>query len=227
MSETEFPAFPQAAPEGPTPIGEILQESPGSAPSSSDGGSAPPPESDERGGEQPGAWTYAALKDERTKRQVFQKRAAELEAENQALMTSLSNPSDQPSGVSDDFWANPEAHLQAVERSANLRASSAELVAEHGREALNALEQGIEYAMQKGHPDLPLLSEAMRRSSNPVAVAFEWFKSQGGQVPRQQSASVFPSNLAGARNVGRRSGPGFAGPTPLQDIFDRRRPSAK
>lgn len=41
------------------------------------------------------------------------------------------------------------------------------------------------------------------------------------QQPAQQPAPVMPSNLAGARNVGNRSGPVWAGPTPLTDIFKR------
>jgi hypothetical protein len=36
-------------------------------------------------------------------------------------------------------------------------------------------------------------------------------------------AHVTPSNLAGARNVGSRSGPAWSGPASLNDIFDRRR----
>ncbi len=44
-----------------------------------------------------------------------------------------------------------------------------------------------------------------------------------GQQPaaQQQRAPVMPSNLAGARNVGARSGPAWAGPTPINDIFKR------
>jgi hypothetical protein len=36
-------------------------------------------------------------------------------------------------------------------------------------------------------------------------------------------AHVTPSNLAGARNVGSRSGPAWSGPASLNDIFDRRK----
>lgn len=49
---------------------------------------------------------------------------------------------------------------------------------------------------------------------------------QGGQpAPQQQPAKpapVMPSNLAGARGAGSRSGPAWGGPQSLQDIFDRR-----
>lgn len=37
-----------------------------------------------------------------------------------------------------------------------------------------------------------------------------------------QPAPVMPSNFATARNVGNRSGPAWSGPTPLQDIFNRK-----
>lgn len=41
----------------------------------------------------------------------------------------------------------------------------------------------------------------------------------GGQPAQQRQPGVTPSNLAGARNVGARSGPAWSGPTPLTDIF--------
>jgi hypothetical protein len=39
----------------------------------------------------------------------------------------------------------------------------------------------------------------------------------------QQRTAVMPSNLATTRNVGARSGPAWAGPAPLEDIFSRKR----
>lgn len=44
-------------------------------------------------------------------------------------------------------------------------------------------------------------------------------------APATPSTPVMPSNLAGQRNVGARSGPAWSGPTPLNDIFDRSRPA--
>ena len=41
--------------------------------------------------------------------------------------------------------------------------------------------------------------------------------------PGQQAAVVMPTDLAGARNVGSRSGPAWGGPQSLTDIFDRTR----
>jgi len=46
---------------------------------------------------------------------------------------------------------------------------------------------------------------------------------QGEQPQTQQRQAVMPSNLAGARNVGARSGPAWSGPQTLQDIFNRQR----
>lgn len=46
----------------------------------------------------------------------------------------------------------------------------------------------------------------------------------GGTGERQRFAFATPSNLAGARNVGSRSGPAWSGPASLTDIFDRRKP---
>lgn len=43
----------------------------------------------------------------------------------------------------------------------------------------------------------------------------------GGQA--QQRPVTMPGNFVAARNVGARTGPAWAGPAPLQDIFDRKR----
>ena len=48
---------------------------------------------------------------------------------------------------------------------------------------------------------------------------------QNGGAPTQQRQAVMPSNLAGARNVGARSGPAWSGPSTIDDIFNRTRSS--
>jgi hypothetical protein len=52
-----------------------------------------------------------------------------------------------------------------------------------------------------------------------VAKRLTQHQQQNGQGESSQAAPVMPSNLAGARNVGTRSGPAWAGPTPLTSIF--------
>lgn len=50
---------------------------------------------------------------------------------------------------------------------------------------------------------------------------------QGQGQQTQQPAVVMPTDLAGVRNVGTRSGPAYSGPASLNDIFDRsRKPKA-
>lgn len=46
---------------------------------------------------------------------------------------------------------------------------------------------------------------------------------QGGQQAQQRQQEVMPTNLAGARNAGARSGPAWAGPSSIDDIFNRQR----
>lgn len=48
----------------------------------------------------------------------------------------------------------------------------------------------------------------------------------GQQQQAKPSATALPSNFAQARNVGARTGPAWAGPAPLADIFDRSRKKA-
>lgn len=45
---------------------------------------------------------------------------------------------------------------------------------------------------------------------------------QQAQPGQQAAPAVMPSNIAGARNVGSRSGPAWSGPPSLQDIFARK-----
>lgn len=94
----------------------------------------------------------------------------------------------------------------------------------------------------RGDPEIAALDTLMSNSPNPYAVAKEWFdrktfdpnaererikaellseiQSQSETQPRQP-APVMPSNLAGARNVGNRSGPAWSGPPTIADIFKR------
>lgn len=82
-----------------------------------------------------------------------------------------------------------------------------ELVRWHKREQL-AAEIGNDPDAYKAKVKQELLAELQQQQGKPAA---------GNPAP------VMPSNLATARNVGARSGPAWAGPTPLADIFDRSR----
>jgi len=166
----------------------------------------------------------------------------------------------QPRAEPVDFFADPDAAInqrlqpfqqqfQQITSSLLLRASKAEAVAVHGREAVTEMETAIGEAMQAGDPEMPILRARMSQTDDPVGVAMEWHNQRkisrevgndpkayreklkaeilaelqaSGAVPQKPAMpAVMPSNLAGARNVGTRAGPAWAGPTPLADIFKR------
>jgi len=120
-------------------------------------------------------------------------------------------------------------------------------------EVVNEAEQAFISAMQGQKLD-PADYQKVVSSPNRYAAAVQWFKREqakaeigddvtafrakieaeilakhgitpGEQQPEQQRAPVMPSNLTGARNVGARSGPAWAGPTPINDIFNRALPN--
>ncbi len=91
----------------------------------------------------------------------------------------------------------------------------------------------------KRDPEIMALQAMMDASPEPYVVAKQWFEKRSfdpeaererlraeiraefEQQPQTPSVPVLPSNLAGARNVGTRTGPAWAGPTPIADIFRR------
>jgi hypothetical protein len=117
-------------------------------------------------------------------------------------------------------------------------------------ETVNDAEKAFITAMQSKALD-PADYQKVISSPNRYTAAVQWFKRQqaqaeigddpaafrakveaeilakhgitpGEQQPAQQHRPpVMPSNLAGARNVGARSGPAWSGPSSLQDIFNR------
>lgn len=168
---------------------------------------------------------FAALHSERSRRKAAQQRVNELEAQLQEMQAAQTPAFEQPN--QDVFWANPDRVLAETRRDTNLRISKAEFKADYGKAALDDLDRAVEDAAKKGHPDLPNLVIAMQQSDDPINVAREWaeqalgWSAPGGQ---QQSATPhygmqFPSNLAGARNVGSRTGSNWSGPPSIADII--------
>lgn len=88
-----------------------------------------------------------------------------------------------------------------------------ELVAWHQEQQLRQ-EIGSDPAKYREKLKAEILAELQQQHEQPQA-----HQNGGGQ-----SAPVMPSNLAGARNVGTRAGPQWAGPRKLEDIFNRNRP---
>ncbi len=182
-------------------------------------------------------WT-AAIKQERQKRQAFQQRVTELEEkarrleeENQALITAP---------YAESFGPDEVEKLQAQTR---ISQSEVNFAKTFGTEALSELHKAMTHIAESRHPDFPLVWDAMCKSENPAAIAagfcnhiglFDQDGAISAKAPRglhsppiersarrQPSNQEWPSNLAGARNVGARRGPEWSGPTPLADIFDR------
>ena len=159
-------------------------------------------------------------------------------------------PPPQPQQPPPDFFADPDAAIKAAfqQNLAPLHTQLAEtrtaLLEERlnriaGSEKAGKIEAEIGKAMQSGDPEMPVLYNALR-TQGPAAASLlvEWYDKrtfdpaaereriraellaeQGGTPPAVQP--VMPSNIAGARNVGTRAGPTWAGPTPLSDIFKR------
>lgn len=69
-----------------------------------------------------------------------------------------------------------EQRIAAAEQRAVLRASRAEQIAIHGRQAVDEMEKAIGDAMRSGHPDIPMLRLQMQNSDDPVGVGMQWFQ---------------------------------------------------
>ena len=116
--------------------------------------------------------------------------------------------------------------VAAAESRANFSASKADFVSEYGKAAYNQIDQLSVELAQSGHPVGQQFVQAVKASADPVTTAAQllhqmglWAAQGQQQAPQRQPQPAFPSNLANRRNVGQRSGPGYAGPTPLNDIF--------
>lgn len=124
-------------------------------------------------------------------------------------------------------------------------------IGRYTEEKVGEAEAAFNRAAQAGAID-PAVHAQINNSPNPWAAAVKWYNAQqakaeigddpaayrakleaeilakhgltaeGGAVERQP-ATVMPSNLAGARNVGSRSGPAWSGPPSLNEIFDTSR----
>jgi len=182
-------------------------------------------------------WTQA-IKAERFKRQAAQQRVTELEEQKRRLEEENQQLAIAPYG-------DPPAIEELENLRAQTRISNSEVhfAKQFGAEALSELHKAMNHIAQSGHPDFPVVWNAMLNSDNPAALAagfcqhiglFDQDGAIAAKAPRglhspppersarrQQSSQEWPSNLAGARNVGTRRGPEWSGPTPLADIFDR------
>lgn len=122
-------------------------------------------------------------------------------------------------------------------------------VREHGAETVKGAYAEMEKRIASGDPAATANYQTIMRSDDPWDNLVQWHKresaiaeigqdpnayreklkaevlaelqQQNGQPQGGSPASVMPSNFAGARNVGTRSGPAWGGPKPLNDILSR------
>jgi hypothetical protein len=128
--------------------------------------------------------------------------------------------------------------------------SQTRALAKYGEEAIETASVALKEAIERGEENGAEWAQKLRSSRDPVGdvvrrhqnspavrdaelrekIRAELLAELGTQQPIAEPTpaasipEVMPSNLAGARNVGNRSGPAYAGPAPLNDIFDRSRP---
>lgn len=116
----------------------------------------------------------------------------------------------------------------------------------YGKDAVEAAEKALNEAVASGIMPGDKVQDLLRRSPDPVGEIVQWhqntpqvrdaklreelraeimaeLQAEQAAQPAPKTTPVMPSNLAGARNVGSRTGPEWAGPQPLNDIFARRR----
>jgi hypothetical protein len=200
--------------------------------------------------EEPGQIPFAALKDERAKRQAYEAELAELRAQLAQLQQQPAPQAQQEQGPP-DRWEDPEGYDRWLVAQATNQATEA------AREALvvDRIRLSAEQAKAQ-HPDYlekksvfeqmarhnPMLIEEMKRHPNPAQYAYDVAKTQlelqqyGGleglieariaarqaeamQSVQQQLPPSAPPTISGDRSVASRSGPAWAGPTPIGDIL--------
>lgn len=193
----------------------------------------------------------AALKDERSKRQQAEQRAAELEAYLQQLQTQQQQPDIEP-----DMFADPDgfkAHLVKQLRQELMqelqptmqqqqvltRAEVSEMMARQRWQDYDAKVEVFKEALQGN----PFLVEQLKQAPDPAtfaynaALKYEEAKQYGTASPSRDQIKAelreelmnelglnrpkVPTTLAGDRSVGSRSGPAWSGPVSVDDIFPR------
>lgn len=114
-----------------------------------------------------------------------------------------------------------------------------------GSDKAPKIEEELGKAMESGDPEVQMLAHNLqtqglrgvqalvdwyeRRTYDPAAkeaeleakILAKYGITPGVEQKPSAPPPLMPSNLAGARNVGTRAGPAWAGPTPLADIFKR------
>jgi hypothetical protein len=138
------------------------------------------------------SWRLREIAEERrqaiARAEQAEREAAQFRADMEALRQQIAKQNaPQPEPV--DIFADPNAwaqqqltpfeqKMQQMQASLTLRASRAENIAIHGRDAVKAAEDAIDEAVKNRDPEIPGLQAKLRASDDPVGVAIEWHKSR-------------------------------------------------
>lgn len=139
----------------------------------------------------PPSWRLREMREERDAERARAENAAREAAQIRAEMAEMRRQfaERQPKPEPVDIFADPNAwaqqqlspleqRMQSLTQTLTLRASRAENVAIHGRDAVNAAEKSVEEAMRSGDPEIAGLRAKMLASDDPVGVAVDWHKSR-------------------------------------------------
>lgn len=127
------------------------------------------------------------LREMREERDAARNEAAQFRAEMDQLRRQAAQNAPKPEPV--DIFADPNAwakeqfspfeqRMQTMQTTLTLRASRAENIAIHGRDAVKAAEDAIDEAVKSRDPDIPSLTAKLKATDDPVGVAIEWHKSR-------------------------------------------------
>ena len=137
------------------------------------------------------SWRLREVAEERrqaqSERDAARNEAAQFRQQMEQMQRQLQANAPKPEPV--DFYSDQDAwikqqlspfeqRMQTMQTNLMLRASRAENIATHGREAVAAAEAAIDEAVKSGNPDIPALTVRLKASDDPVGVAIEWHKSQ-------------------------------------------------
>jgi hypothetical protein len=116
--------------------------------------------------------------------------------------------------------ANPAAMQGEYQRIMSSPNPWGELVKWHKNESL-LKEVGGDLSAFEAKMREKIMAELAEKAGSPAPAAPAVAQAPKPAAPAAAPAPAMPSNLAGARNAGSRSGPAWGGPTSLKDIFDR------
>lgn len=157
---------------------------------------------------------------------------------------------EDPDGYTSERLTTALTPLQQEQLADRLYYSHRAAVTEFGADTVEQAQQALKDAVAAGQVDGNSVAAKLTKARDPIREIVQWHKNTpavretelreriraelmeelGGKKPSEEQPkaqpSTLPSDLAGARNVGTRSGPAWPGPAPLNDIFDRSRAKA-